>query len=1153
MSLRDKILSEGNIYTAIYGLESYVFEKGLLSDDDLELYNSLHDKFDFELIKRTISDCQKRIIEVLDKPEEMFEVEVFFKIKKWKEAEDGKLAELKYRPLHTAKLIDQICMVSMLMPLMFDDTSGKRKRSELTKIIPHDFYGNIPSTSPEYLFKPWLKQYKAYNDHIIERCREYRDNHKYRTEITFDIKEFFPSISPAFIFRYVLDKFKYVYKDEDETTLRTILSKLLIFKIEPQELKGWESVYYGDDSYWRDFNFRVSRGIVQGLPQSYFFGNLCMIEIRQRLKKMPVFHNCDASFYVDDSVIYVESDFTKAKFDKLIEDVNSEIKDIGHEENMSECFENLIRSDYLTFQSKLAYHIKFHDKGKSEFCRIEDAGISIAGLEPLARNVSLGASIYSNTDETEDEYCRDKLEKIEELVENEIKRLKKQTDNTSDDSGDAQQQTNELKDKLVARLKLLKRYKRFYLYRLHLLERRLDSSGVCEEDVKNFFEHFRIGFKGQNGEISQTDGKLLTTIEEWFETFEEDVFQTEAREIISLLPQEDVDTFLDVLVKFEKDITEGFRGNPSRLYFAKDFKASSKLRELFSEPYRHLTRIIRRDQSPIRTLSSLHQKTKFEEFSRNLSEYIKALPKVEDTNPLKGLLPEYTWFVLKNSCEYIRKILNAYYSAQNEVIPSDSRTFIKQTSRGLDYTELRILTRLRNRRFSFKGFLRFLEDLDAKDLDNRMSIDMGLLDVIGIFISRVKNPEWIDNIILTHRVVKGLWYNGSKFMNSYTLHNEEHAVTLIKQSVRLEKAIDYFVLKDVDFYILFLACYLHDISMVIHPNVSNFCRGNDDSSGIISDFITSAGTVLNQQDNIDNEETELSPGARFKMAGHSLITKFNEIYEFFSESIRSSHAFDSARYIREWKDSVLRYLSPVMLSHVAKASESHGWNMEEVYGLKSEARMSLVSEKYTMMLIRLADLMDVASDRINYNLLRQNVSHMGEVSRFHWISHLITDEIRIAPTYKADNKTDKPIQERQIIERLNFNLFINVKYLTALEGHCGLCKCIAKRFDKTIITLMEEHSDCDGMMLELFNLDNYSYPKSSDKNSDNSEFPCPVMCRWIVKKHEWMVKELAELNKYLNSVNDRWFRTEIRLNILFRDEFPLDPDLYDSVQEYISK
>ena len=144
----------------------------------------------------------------------------------------------------------------------------------------------------------------------------------------------------------------------------------------------------------------------------------------------------------------------------------------------------------------------------------------------------------------------------------------------------------------------------------------------------------------------------------------------------------------------------------------------------------------------------------------------------------KQFLPSFTNFVFKNSEEYVRIILNAYYSVQNDIDPSNAHTFTKTTSRGLHYTELRILSRLRNKNFCLDEFIRALQDIDATNLDNKMSIDMGLLEVIHVFISKVKNPEWIDNIILTHRVVKGLWYNGSKFMNSYTLHNEEHAVTL---------------------------------------------------------------------------------------------------------------------------------------------------------------------------------------------------------------------------------------------------------------------------------------------------------------------------------------------------------------------------------------
>jgi len=99
-----------------------------------------------------------------------------------------------------------------------------------------------------------------------------------------------------------------------------------------------------------------------------------------------------------------------------------------------------------------------------------------------------------------------------------------------------------------------------------------------------------------------------------------------------------------------------------------------------------------------------------------------------------------------------------------------------------------------------------------------------------LFRVQVKRPEWVDDLIITHRLIKGLWYNGSKFLNSYTVHNEEHAVTLINKLLEVINWIDYFALKDVDYYILFLACYLHDISMVIHPDLGglSFARGKNE-------------------------------------------------------------------------------------------------------------------------------------------------------------------------------------------------------------------------------------------------------------------------------------------------------------------------------------
>ena len=88
MSLKEQILSRSNIYSAIYCMESYVFEKGLLNtnenvcsmegrviaNNDLELYYALGDKFNHKLIQDVISLCIKRLTVILSSNDELFEI-----------------------------------------------------------------------------------------------------------------------------------------------------------------------------------------------------------------------------------------------------------------------------------------------------------------------------------------------------------------------------------------------------------------------------------------------------------------------------------------------------------------------------------------------------------------------------------------------------------------------------------------------------------------------------------------------------------------------------------------------------------------------------------------------------------------------------------------------------------------------------------------------------------------------------------------------------------------------------------------------------------------------------------------------------------------------------------------------------------------------
>ena len=65
-------------------------------------------------------------------------------------------------------------------------------------------------------------------------------------------------------------------------------------------------------------------GIPQGLPQSYFFGNLCMIEVKRLLMKDECFKG-DAYFYVDDSVIYIQAKLDDETFKVKISNLNTNL------------------------------------------------------------------------------------------------------------------------------------------------------------------------------------------------------------------------------------------------------------------------------------------------------------------------------------------------------------------------------------------------------------------------------------------------------------------------------------------------------------------------------------------------------------------------------------------------------------------------------------------------------------------------------------------------------------------------------------------------------------------------------------------------------------------------------------------------------------
>ncbi|MBR5971519.1 MAG: hypothetical protein IK017_02575 [Paludibacteraceae bacterium] len=1114
MKLFDKILDERNIFNSIFCMESYVFDKGLLDTaepvclhnegnveetiavNDLELYYALADKHNIDLISKVIKCCHQRLEWVMSDKENLFDITVYFKIKKY---ENDKLG---FRPIHTARLIDLICMVSILNCLMFDDDldKGVRKLSDLSKLLPHNFYGNIPCTNVQYLFHKWQTKYKEYTDEIIEHCRTYQKNHNYKTEVSLDIKNFFPSISPKMMYDYIISKLSKTY-DTDKNGLCCAVVKLLYFNMSSKNIKPWKEYYYPEGTDLSGTNQYMNYGIPQGLPQSYFFGNLCMIEIKRLLMQDNTFKG-DAYFYVDDSVIYIQSKLDEDKFKNRIDALNDSLKEkCKKAKKANNTLPNFVNEDSLAFQSKLDYTIKFHEKGKSTFTHIDDADNQYGPIANITRETYMNSDLSYNLDEIDDHVSLVKLEALDKVISREIGKLvDKQNDAAKEEKNG---------EVLASKLKLLRRVKKYFLYRNRLLKIREEGNPNMDDFCERFLEK-------------------ANDPEKFFEQYEEDIFKTEYRLIIQNLRKKEAEDFKQKIIEFEKQLLHNcnvnVQGIQDSLFYAKDVETSCIIKSMSQDSYVSLIRWARENFKSLKCMETDKQLGKLREFlSIEKSED-------KDTKDCIGKMrnqgfaeAHFTQFVMKASAEYQRKILNVFFSEIIDVIPSDSLSLSKKNARRFKYIELRILAYLRNKNFDLEQFEEFVEHINEKDISNQMGIDIGVLEVLNLFIRNVRNPEWVDSLIVTHRLTKGLWYNGSKFLNSYTLHNEEHAVTLITKSLELTNRIDYFALKNVDYYILFLACYLHDISMVIHPDLGRLSSESGKNMTLIADLMLQMEKEVGKFDEIDYTGKKDS---RYKDAGNFLIKVFNEVYGYFEALVRDNHAKDSAKFIRERSNSLLNYLEPTLLSFVAKVSESHGYDVMDVYGLKSRAQDDTISLKYLMILIRLADLLDVANDRVNYHLLRQNLRNLSATSKFHWISHLVTDKIVLKTDYTTDEKAgmgDKPITEE-----INIELYLNVKQLTVAKKakRCKGCKLKNEKQEDCLRIRITGSDDC------------------SEKN-------CTILCSWMMRKHDWLIKELIALNDYLYSVNNTLFKTKINFIIHYRDDMRLDADMFDCVQDFL--
>ena len=203
-----------------------------------------------------------------------------------------------------------------------------------------------------------------------------------------------------------------------------------------------------------------------------------------------------------------------------------------------------------------------------------------------------------------------------------------------------------------------------------------------------------------------------------------------------------------------------------------------------------------------------------------------------------------------------------------------------------------------------------------------------------------------------------------------------------------------------------------------------------------------------------------------------------------------------------------------------------------------------------MILIRLADLLDLANDRIDYFLLKQNRSQMSPVSRYHWISHLITERYELDVDYepiKEKELTDQPIHEI-----IHLDIFLNAEILANMEINNAPCKGI-----KAVLTkchknkIPENKTEFECIEFQVGKGDECC---SSDmcKSSEGSR-SCPFLCLWMSDKHWWLFSELGKLKHYLNSVNSKLIKSDITVRFFYNNNHKLDSEFFDDVKKHLKR
>lgn len=335
--------------------------------------------------------------------------------------------------------------------------------------------------------------------------------------------------------------------------------------------------------------------------------------------------------------------------------------------------------------------------------------------------------------------------------------------------------------------------------------------------------------------------------------------------------------------------------------------------------------------------------------------------------------------------KYFLEFFMKLFNCENNII-------VSKKGKALKFWEYKILAYLHNKGFDKKEFLEMLINLLKNHDYFNHDVDINYERIRIIVDNKLKTSCDKDIIIQLHYFVQCIWKNGSRDLTFYTLHNQEHSVELIQNYLNINKhLLSKLSLTKNETYILFAACYLHDIGML--KGLTDKEKYDINNPKIIK-YYCDALKYLNINGSLKIENT---------------LNKFFEINNLTNNLIenivRGEHAIRSNIEIQN--DCNLP-LSDLEKKYISEVSCNHMKETVDVYGLQNKQlfRNTYIDIRKISIWLRLLDLTDITKYRVTQEVFDRYFDRMGIVSRFHWVKHLCVDDLKIRVEHEKNNTLD---------------------------------------------------------------------------------------------------------------------------------------------------